>query len=210
MDAAIAARDRELAEAAARVALAQRQVDDLEQVATRLSERVVERERELREVRGELERARGESEQAVRALAKLVERLGVEGEDSGATEVPDAPAATAAPDPGPAAVSSAPAAANGNGHHSDASAHDIFNGLIEVEIGPLSDFSQLVGFEDAASGIGATSDISVKRFTQGRATLEMHLREPVELLRELEERAPFEFSVRDTREDRVVLDVDAE
>lgn len=210
MDAAIAARDRELAEAAARVALAQRQVDDLEQVATRLSERVVERERELREVRGELERARGESEQAVRALAKLVERLGVEGEDSGATEVPDAPAATAAPDPGPAAASSAPAAANGNGHHSDASAHDIFNGLIEVEIGPLSDFSQLVGFEDAASGIGATSDISVKRFTQGRATLEMHLREPVELLRELEERAPFEFSVRDTREDRVVLDVDAE
>lgn len=172
------------------MALAQRQVDDLEQVATRLSERVVARERELREVRGELERARSESEQAVRALAKLVERLGVEDEDS---EAPDAPAA-----------------ANGNGHHSEASAHDIFNGLIEVEIGPLSDFSQLVGFEDAASGIDATSDISVKRFTQGRATLEMHLREPVELLRELEERAPFEFSVRDTREDRVVLDVDAE
>jgi hypothetical protein len=30
----------------------------------------------------------------------------------------------------------------------------------------------------------------------------------VELLRELEERAPFEFKVRDTRRDGVVLDVD--
>ena len=77
-------------------------------------------------------------------------------------------------------------------------------------MGPLSDFSQLVGFEDAANGIGATSEISVKRFTQGRATLELNLCEPVELLRELEDRAPFEFQVRDTREDRVVLDLDGE
>ena len=86
----------------------------------------------------------------------------------------------------------------------------MFQGLIEVEVGPLSDFSQLVGFEDAASGIGATSEISVKRFAKGRATLEMNLREPVELLRELEERTPFEFQVRDTRGDRVVLDLDGE
>jgi len=38
----------------------------------------------------------------------------------------------------------------------------------------------------------------------------MHLSEPIELLRELEERAPFEFTVRDTRGDRVVLDVDTD
>ena len=38
----------------------------------------------------------------------------------------------------------------------------------------------------------------------------MNLGEPVELLRELEERAPFEFCVRDTREGRVVLDVGGE
>ena len=38
----------------------------------------------------------------------------------------------------------------------------------------------------------------------------MNLGEPVELLRELEERAPFEFHVRDMREDRVVLDVGGE
>jgi hypothetical protein len=38
----------------------------------------------------------------------------------------------------------------------------------------------------------------------------MKLGEPVELLRELEERSPFEFKVRDQRADRVVLDVDDE
>ena len=37
----------------------------------------------------------------------------------------------------------------------------------------------------------------------------MRLAEPVELLRELEERSPFEFQVRDRRFDRLVLDVDA-
>jgi hypothetical protein len=89
-------------------------------------------------------------------------------------------------------------------------AEDVFAGLVEVEVGPLSDFEQLAGFEDAASGIRAADRIRVKRFAQGRATLEMNLSEPIELLRELEERAPFEFRVRDTRDDRVVLDVDAD
>jgi hypothetical protein len=48
----------------------------------------------------------------------------------------------------------------------------------------------------------------VKRFTRGRATLAMRFKHPVDLLRELEERAPFEFKVRDTRSDRIVLDLD--
>jgi hypothetical protein len=86
---------------------------------------------------------------------------------------------------------------------------DVFDGLVEIEVGPFEDFSQLVGFEDAAGAISATSQISVKRFARGRATLEMRLAEPVELLRELEQRAPFEFAVRDRRADRVVLDVPA-
>jgi hypothetical protein len=36
----------------------------------------------------------------------------------------------------------------------------------------------------------------------------MNLDSPVELLRELEERAPFDFVVRDTRADNIVLDLD--
>ncbi len=87
---------------------------------------------------------------------------------------------------------------------------EVFEGMVEVEVGPLEDFSQLVGFEDAAGAIGATSEISVRRFARGRATLEMRLDEPVDLLHELEQRSPFEFRVRDRRFDRLVLDVEDE
>ena len=48
----------------------------------------------------------------------------------------------------------------------------------------------------------------MRRFARGRATVSMNLDSPVELLRELEERAPFEFKVRDMRGDGVTLDVD--
>jgi len=87
-------------------------------------------------------------------------------------------------------------------------ARRLYEGLVKVEIGPLDDFSQLVGFEDAAGQIGATSEISVERFSEGRATLSMRLDEPVELLRELEERSPVEFKVRRTADDNLILDID--
>ena len=101
--------------------------------------------------------------------------------------------------------------ASSNGHPAGApQPEDLFDGLVHVEVGPLSDFSQLVLFEDAARSIGATSEISIKRFSEGRATMAVKLREPVALLRELEQRCDLEFVVRDTRGDRVVLDVDAD
>ena len=82
--------------------------------------------------------------------------------------------------------------------------------MVEVEIGPFADFSQLVGFEDAARSIAATTELSIRRFSAGRATLAMNLKEPVELLRELEERCDLELRIRDQRPGRVVLDVDAD
>jgi hypothetical protein len=84
----------------------------------------------------------------------------------------------------------------------------VFEGRVKVDIGPLGDFSQLAGFEDAAAQIDAASEISIERFPDGRATLSMHIDEPVELLRELEERSPLGFRVRRAADDNVVLDVD--
>jgi hypothetical protein len=97
--------------------------------------------------------------------------------------------------------------ANANGH-APIEPEGLFEGLVRVEIGPLGDFSQLVGFEDAIGQLGATSEISVERFSEGRATLSMRLNEPVELLRELEERSPMEFRVRHTAADNLILDVE--
>jgi hypothetical protein len=89
----------------------------------------------------------------------------------------------------------------------EAALGELFEGLIKLEIGPLGDFSQLVGFENAVGRLGA-SDISVERFSEGRATVSMRLDEPVDLLRELEENAPFEFHIRRTSGDNLILDVD--
>lgn len=88
-----------------------------------------------------------------------------------------------------------------------ASANGYFEGEVKLEIGPLGDFSQLVGFEDAIGQLGA-ADISVERFSEGRATLSMRLDQPTELLRELEELSALDFRVRHTAPDNLILDVD--
>jgi hypothetical protein len=103
--------------------------------------------------------------------------------------------------------SSANGAEQASTNAAEAALGELFEGLIKLEIGPLGDFSQLVGFENAVDRLGA-SEISVERFSEGRATLSMRLDEPVELLRELEETAPFEFKIRRTADDNLVLDID--
>lgn len=214
----------------------QARIDDLERLATQLCERLVEREHSLRELRLELARVREESDAGLRALAALSDDLEqVRRQARGQATRIRLRALRDAAELGervaeltrrPSEVrdrmleslhetirriggeEEALEASAGSNGHVEIEPGELFEGRIEVEIGPLDDFSQLVGFEDAAGAIGATSEISVKRFTRRRATLEMRLAEPVALLRELEERAPFEFRVRDTRSDRVVLDVD--
>lgn len=79
---------------------------------------------------------------------------------------------------------------------------------VSVDVGPFADFSQLVRFEDAANAIGGTGDISIKRFSGGRARIDVALSEPVDLLRELEESCDLDFRVRSRSGDEIVLDVD--
>jgi hypothetical protein len=214
------------------------ELEKLDRVAGLLAERVVERERELRVARADLASERERSHESARALAALAGDLAeVRRQARGQAtrmrlralrEAADLTARVRAADGEMGkgaerligALEEAIARigseteedidlADGVGSNGHVRAGgDVFEGLVEVEVGPINDFSQLVGFEDAAAGIGATSEVSVRRFTQGRATLSMRFRHPVELLRELEERAPFEFRVRDTRADRIVLDLD--
>jgi hypothetical protein len=217
----------------------ERRIEHLERVATRLSERVVEREGELRALRAELARsvqesdahlatltaligeledvrrtARGQATRirlaALREAAELSERIGEmtkrpAGMRERLLESLTEAIARIGGDQGEVEVASAET----NGRV-ERDAVELFDGMVEVEIGPLSDFAQLVLFEDAAKSISATSEVSVTRFSGGRATLEMALKEPVALLRELEERCDLEFVIRDMRGDRVVLDVGAE
>jgi hypothetical protein len=236
VDAALDAADEQQRVASDELASHATKLDEVERVANRLAERVVERERELKEVRAELAEATRKSALSMEALEALVKELERTGRkppkepaagggaaaepaetESGAeaethTAPPEAgesePAPTRRFDPAPVTEpDSDPVPAASNGHSTDAAAR-LFEGCVEVEIGPLGDFSQLVGFEDAAREIDATSEISILRFSDGRATLEMTLNEPVELLSELERRCAMEFRVRDNRDGRIILDVD--
>jgi chromosome segregation ATPase len=219
---------------------AARRIAELEHVSARLATMVVDRDKELRRLRGELRASLERDDGGLRAIAAMAGTLDMVRRQAGRqatrirlralreavelgqalaeldrvegparerllARIEEAVGRVGAEDDWVDEDLAARAEANG---HAKRETGELFDGLVEVEVGPLSDFSQLVGFEDAANEIGATSEISVKRFTQGRATLAMRFKHPVELLRELEERAPFEFVVRDTRSDRIVLDLD--
>jgi hypothetical protein len=209
------------AEVDAAISSRESRIAELERQMYGLAETVVGREREIQLLRETLQEANERHERSLSALqtvAMRVEEIHAQARGQATRirmkalqdavqisrrveEISDRIGAEPAP-----ANGTDPAAANGQGR----TTAELFDGLVEVEIGPLGDFSQLVGFEDAAGKIGATSEISVRKFSEGRATLSMRLDEPVELLRELEERAPMDFRVRRTDGDRVILDLDDE
>jgi hypothetical protein len=213
VDAALSARGREIAAIRARLA-------EHDSETASLSGMVIEREREIRELTARLleanechqrsiasldavtarlqemqAQARGQATRIrMKALKEAVEVSRRVEELTGAAESTE--------------VIDAEPASNGNGNGAAAGIVDgIFEGRVKLEIGPLGDFSQLVGFEDAVGKLGA-SEISVERFSEGRATLSMRLDEPVELLRELEGLSALDFKVRHTAPDNLILDID--
>lgn len=223
VDAALASRDAELGARSARIADLEGRlprIGELEVELSGLSNMVVEREREVRSLREELQMANERHDRSLASLEAVSQRLDeLHAQARGQATRIRMKALREAVEVSrrvqelasrvgvePAGLSIAEPPANGNGH-GELAPEQLFEGLVKVEIGPLGDFSQLVGFEDAAGRIGATREISVEKFSEGRATLSMRLGEPVALLRELEQRSPLEFRVRDTAADRLILDV---
>jgi hypothetical protein len=224
VDAALAARDarnwaleRDAEEALNRWREAADTAARSEEELSSLSAMVIEREREIRLLNERLLEANQRHDRSIASLESVSSRLGeIQAQARGqatrirmkalreavevgrrAQELTDAQAELGSPEPSTNGASPV-----------EQAAQNLFQGQVKVEIGPLEDFSQLVGFEDAAGQIDATSEISVERFSEGRATLSMRLNEPVELLRELEERSPLEFRVRRSADDNLILDID--
>ncbi|MET0306253.1 MAG: hypothetical protein ABW196_08500 [Solirubrobacterales bacterium] len=209
VDAAMAARD-------AAISAVEHHASTADAELASLSGMVIEREREIRSLGERLREADERHQRSIVSLHSVSERLDeIEAQARGqatrirmkalreAVEVSQRTQELSdvhEESSNGAVAPSAPASA-------EAALGELFEGLIKLEIGPLGDFSQLVGFENAVGRLGA-SEISVERFSEGRATLSMRLDEPVDLLRELEENAPFEFNIRRTSGDNLVLDVD--
>jgi hypothetical protein len=224
VDAAVAARDEQIGalgrvagNAAERAREASITAAETEAELASLAAMVIEREREIRHLTEQLREANERHDRSIASLHLASERLDeIQSQARGqatrirmkalreAVEVSKRTQELTEAH-GEAGNGAAPAMPAEEG--AEAALGQLFEGLIRLEIGPLGDFSQLVGFEDAVGRLGA-QEISVERFSEGRATLSMRLEEPVDLLRELEETAPFEFNVRRTANDDLILDVD--
>lgn len=190
---------------------------ELEGETTSLHGMVLEREREIRSLNERLREAQECHDRSIASLDSITSRLEeVEAQARGqatrirmkalreAVEVSKKVKELTEMEPALRAEAEAqvPAAPEG-------ADESLYEGQVKLEIGPLGDFSQLVGFEDAVGQLGA-SEIKVDRFSEGRATFSMQLDEPTDLLSELEELSNLDFKVRHTAPDNLILDVDEE
>lgn len=206
VDAALQSRDARLAR--------------LEREAQRLAERVVDRERRLQEVLKRPSRALSSIEEMYGQARRQATRIRMKALDDAVQMADRVTELSKLRDELGARVSELAEVAKARLGMEEAErravgmepagtlADGVYAGPVEVEVGPLNDFAQLAGFEDAAAKVSGASEIRVRKFSGGRATVSMNLAGPVELLRELEARAPFDFVVRDTRSDGLVLDVE--
>jgi hypothetical protein len=227
VDGALSARDTQISGLQMDLDRRQAAIDELEGETVQLSGMVIEREGEIRGLSQRLLEANQCHDRSIASLDAVTARLEemhaqARGQAtrirmkalSEAVEVSrrvqaltEAESVAAEPGAEPATATDGPSVANGNGHLPEQIFDGLFEGQIRLEIGPLGDFSQLVGFEDAVGRLGA-SEISVERFSEGRATLSMRLDQPVELLRELEDLSTLDFKVRHTAPDNLILDID--
>ncbi|HEY6729910.1 MAG TPA: hypothetical protein VI039_02675 [Solirubrobacterales bacterium] len=216
MENAISSRDAQILELGRSTDSQRETIAEMEGETTVLAGMVLERERELRVFEKRLQEANETHDRSIASLDAITARLEeLEAQARGqatrirmkalreAVEVSKkVKALTDAELPQqPEAQDETPAAAASDADDS------LYAGRVKLEIGPLGDFSQLVGFEDAVGQMGA-SEISVERFSEGRATLSMNLNQPVDLLRELDELSTLDFKVRHVAPDNLILDVD--
>jgi len=237
VDSALAERDTKIAGLEQRSAVLGEQISTLETQSllqaraiaeaevdmTSLSGMVIERERTIRDLTERLEEANACHDRSIASLDKVSARLEeLQAQARGQATRIRMKALREAVEvskrvqnlnevEGEMEVDVEPVASNGNGHApvepETSWEPGLYAGKVRLEIGPLGDFAQLVGFEDAVGRLGAT-DISVERFSEGRATFSMRLEQPVDLLRELEALAALDFKVRHTAPDNLILDLE--
>jgi len=213
---AISARDARILGLELRADAQHAALSELEGETTSLTGMVLEREREIRLLGERLREANECHDRSIASLDAITARLEeVEAQARGqatrirmkalreAVEVSKKVKALTDMEPALEAESQASA----NGAKPEVEGEGLYEGQVKLEVGPLGDFSQLVGFEDAVGQIGA-SEIKVDRFSEGRATFSMRLDEPVELVSELEELSNLDFKVRHNAPDNLILDVD--
>jgi pyruvate/2-oxoglutarate dehydrogenase complex dihydrolipoamide acyltransferase (E2) component len=124
-----------------------------------------------------------------------------------------APAPTFAPSAAAPAFTTAPAApapATAAPETSEAESREnaLFEGRVELGVGPFYDIASLGAFERRLASLPGVSEASVRRFEASHAVVDVRLAAPVALVRELRRAAGSDFSVREVASGRILLTFD--
>jgi hypothetical protein len=106
---------------------------------------------------------------------------------------PSPPPPTAAPAPPPAPPSPEEA---------------LFEGRIELGVGPFYDIASLSAFERRLAGLPHVAEASVRRFEASHAVVDVRLAAPVALVLELRRAGETDFNVREVADGRILLTFD--
>jgi len=84
----------------------------------------------------------------------------------------------------------------------------LFEGRVELGVGPFYDIGSLSAFEQQVAGVPNVSEVSVRRFEASHAVVDLRLAAPVALLSELRRVLETDFGVRQVAPGRIALSFD--
>ncbi len=90
------------------------------------------------------------------------------------------------------------------------SVEPLFEGRVELGVGPFYDIGSLSAFEQQVAGVPSVSEVSVRRFEASHAVVDLRLDAPVALLAELRRVLDADFGVRQVAPGRIALSFDEE
>jgi hypothetical protein len=158
---------------------------------------------ELRRFRDRLERFAKDLASEYDALLSRV-MSGLTSASPPAAAAPVAPAATPASPTPPVAFPPAPPVAPTPPSPEEA----LFEGRIELGVGPFYDIASLSAFQRRLAGLPHVAEASVRRFEASHAVVDVQLAAPVALVLELRRAGETDFNVREVADGRILLTFD--
>ncbi len=158
---------------------------------------------ELRRFRDRLERFAKDLASEYDALLSRV-MSGLTSASPPAAAAPVAPAAVPASPTPPAASPPAPPVAPAPPSPEEA----LFEGRIELGVGPFYDIASLSAFQRRLAGLPHVAEASVRRFEASHAVVDVQLAAPVALVLELRRAGETDFNVREVADGRILLTFD--
>ncbi len=158
--------------------------------------RIEAAEQEAAAAQAEAQRVRAEHDELLRRLQELTR-------DLGADDVPERPASDepeSDSQPTPPVVTLLP-------REAAPEPTAAFETSVELDAGPFDDLASLTAFEQSLAEVPQIAEIYVRSYEEGRATFELQLREPTDVIDAMSSRLPYRLDVTESDARRIVLTV---